>query len=114
MAVNKTYWVNGIPFRTLAEYVAVRKIQKNFSLQEHLRLEEKNKSQVISEETLKKFTSEETIKLAWDIIQPMTLERARRLYKRDVAKIKLVKALLMGRFAWDPEKQQAEQELELT
>ena len=108
MAINKGYWIQGIQFNTLAEYVAVRKIQKNFSLQEHLRLDERTKTDITSEEVLKKFTPESTIRIAWDIIQPMTLKVAKRRYKKDIDKIKLIKDLLEGNIIWDTERQQGE------
>jgi hypothetical protein len=101
MEVKREFFINGVPFSSLEEYVAVRKVQKGYSLQEHLDYEQ-NYRERLAEEQRQYLTPAEKIKEAWETVEPITLEKANLLYKDDNNKIELIQKLLNKKSGWDP------------
>lgn len=94
--VVKSFYVHGISFDTLQEYVAIKKVTEGFTMQEQI-----DHTNSINHPDR---TPEKKIIKAWESVKPMTLKKANKLYQDDPRKIKLIELLLNKEITWDSKK----------
>jgi len=89
---DKSFYIAGIQFGSLVEYVSIRKIHTGFTVEDHV-----VQSKMINSEHA---TPEKEIRSVWEIVAPMTWEKAKERYFNNPYKLKLIKNLLNGKITW--------------